>query len=328
MAKGISSAYLPLAVLVLPDEIYQGLEKGSMRSDSSAMAPPIPAIRRAAPSVSSVHIIRERNLGDHVKTVSKQFIKRLNGFRYYPMVGDVRAVGLVGAVEFVANKKTKTFFNPPGAFARRVRELAEQKYHMICRLLPEAMPCSSLRLSSPRQRSTRCSTGLAGLGLRHGRICQGNNWPARLTSRSHASYGTKRCFIPPPSERSNSGRRSKPSWKSTSIPNEKRYFAEARNKAHGRSFRRLRRNSRRSRAPGVCGTQSARKRLWQWTSLTLDHALLCEVMGRSLLAPEVFNSFGTRHRQHGSADPLWHTGTARTLAEAIAGWRVTAPASR
>lgn len=143
LAKGISSAYLPLAALVLPDEIYQGLEKGSSEigffgHGTTYSGHPV----CCAVGLKVLDIIRERNLGEHVKTVSKRFIKRLNGFRDHPMVGDVRAVGLVGAVEFVANKRTKTFFNPPGAFARRVRELAEQKYHMICRLLPGSDACA------------------------------------------------------------------------------------------------------------------------------------------------------------------------------------------
>jgi len=38
------------------------------------------------------------------------FHKRLEAFRDLPLVGDVRYIGMIGAIELVKNKKTKELF--------------------------------------------------------------------------------------------------------------------------------------------------------------------------------------------------------------------------
>jgi 4-aminobutyrate---pyruvate transaminase len=43
----------------------------------------------------------------------------------HPLVGEVRSVGLMGAIEFVADKATKRMFAPEGSFAGKVRAMAE-----------------------------------------------------------------------------------------------------------------------------------------------------------------------------------------------------------
>jgi len=89
-----------------------------------------------------MELIEERGIEAHVARVAQTFSKRLDVLRDLPFVGDVRSIGLMGAVEFVVDKKTKTPFNPKGSFAKALKERAEQKYHLICRTLAGGDICA------------------------------------------------------------------------------------------------------------------------------------------------------------------------------------------
>jgi 4-aminobutyrate--pyruvate transaminase len=143
MAKGLTSAYQPLAAIAFSGEIYEGLEAGSKSlgffgHGTTYSGHPV----GCAVALKVLDLLKERDIAGHVARVSKVFAKRLEAFRDHPLVGDVRYTGLVAAVEFVKNKAPLTFFDPPGEFGRLVRERAEEGYHLICRLLPGSDACA------------------------------------------------------------------------------------------------------------------------------------------------------------------------------------------
>ncbi|KAE8755979.1 aminotransferase class III-fold pyridoxal phosphate-dependent enzyme [Paraburkholderia madseniana] len=143
LAKGLTSAYQPLAAIVLSDEIYRGLELGSANlgwfgHGTTYAGHPV----GCAVALKVMELIEERGIEAHVARVAQTFSKRLDVLRDLPFVGDVRSIGLMGAVEFVVDKKTKTPFNPKGSFAKALKERAEQKYHLICRTLAGGDSCA------------------------------------------------------------------------------------------------------------------------------------------------------------------------------------------
>jgi len=143
LAKGLTSAYQPLAAVAYSGDIYAGLEKGSgsvgfFGHGTTYSGHPI----GCAVALKVLDLLEERDIAGHVARVSQTFAKRLEAFRDHPLVGDVRYSGLVGAVEFVKNKSPLIFFDKADGFGAKVRDRAEEAYHMICRLLPGSDACA------------------------------------------------------------------------------------------------------------------------------------------------------------------------------------------
>jgi len=111
-AKALSSAYLPISAVMITEDIYQGLCKGSDKVGVFAhgytySAHPVPA----AVAVKTLELMETRNIVDHVRDVAPRFQKRLRSFADHPLVGEARGVGLIGATELVADKATKRAFD-------------------------------------------------------------------------------------------------------------------------------------------------------------------------------------------------------------------------
>ncbi|WP_169542937.1 aspartate aminotransferase family protein [Sneathiella aquimaris] len=112
-AKALSSAYLPIAAVLVSQEIYGELVRQSEKHGAFAhgytySGHPVPA----AVALRTLELMEERNILEHVQQVAPLFQKRFNDLQDHPLVGEVRVCGLVGAVEIVADKKTKASFDP------------------------------------------------------------------------------------------------------------------------------------------------------------------------------------------------------------------------
>ncbi|WP_439817152.1 aminotransferase [Zavarzinia sp. CC-PAN008] len=134
LAKQITSAYQPLAALVMPPEMYDALEQGSdeigtFAHGSTYSGHPV----ACAVAVKMLDIIKSRNLEAHVAGVAARFAQRMNVFRDHPLVGEVRHAGLMGAIEFTADKATKAPFEPKGMFGRLLKDRAQEEYRLIIR---------------------------------------------------------------------------------------------------------------------------------------------------------------------------------------------------
>ncbi|MBS0366328.1 MAG: aminotransferase class III-fold pyridoxal phosphate-dependent enzyme [Proteobacteria bacterium] len=143
LAKGLTSAYLPLSAAVVPEDIYEGLESGSRSlgffgHGSTYSGHPV----CCAVALKVLDILEKRNIAAHVADVSVHFAQRLQQLREHPAVGDVRSIGLMGAIEFVASKSPRRAFEPVGSFSRQVRQHAEDSHQVICRSLPGRDACA------------------------------------------------------------------------------------------------------------------------------------------------------------------------------------------
>jgi len=127
-AKALSSAYLPIAAVMVSDEIYTELVRQSEKHGAFAhgytySGHPVPA----AVAVRTLELMEERNILDHVQKVAPLFKQRFDALADHPLVGEVRVCGLVGAVELVADKETKRSFDAShGLGAKAVAYMQEE----------------------------------------------------------------------------------------------------------------------------------------------------------------------------------------------------------
>ncbi|HYP70127.1 MAG TPA: aminotransferase [Variovorax sp.] len=125
VAKGLSGAYQPISGLLLTDQIHEALKAGSRKHGAFAhgltyAAHPV----AAAVALETLNIYRDRKIVEHVQAVSPYFFERLNALAGHPLVGQVRGMGLLAAVEITSDKAKKTPFPPEAAIGAWIQAKA------------------------------------------------------------------------------------------------------------------------------------------------------------------------------------------------------------
>jgi 4-aminobutyrate--pyruvate transaminase len=115
LSKQITSSYMPMSALILTDPLYQAVADNSVKIGTfghgfTASAHPV----AAAVALENLRIIEEKQLVAHTAAMSPLLLQGLRRYADHPLVGEVRGVGLIAAVEFVADKQTKRSFDPVG----------------------------------------------------------------------------------------------------------------------------------------------------------------------------------------------------------------------
>ncbi len=115
LSKQLTSSYQPLAAIVMRDEVYQGIADNTARIGGlghgfTGSGHPV----ATAVGLENMRIIEERNLVDHAARMSPALLEGLRKFENHPLVGEVRGIGLIAAVELVADKQTRQSFDPLG----------------------------------------------------------------------------------------------------------------------------------------------------------------------------------------------------------------------
>jgi len=115
VSKQITSSYQPLAAVLVSDKLYQGIADESDRLGTfghgfTGSAHPV----ATAVALENLDIIEECGLVANAAKVGAHMQEALRAFALHPLVGEVRGLGLIAAVELVADKVTKARFDPPG----------------------------------------------------------------------------------------------------------------------------------------------------------------------------------------------------------------------
>ena len=109
LAKGLASAYMPIACTVTTEQVFSGLQAsgdklGYFRDISTFGG----CAGGPAAALENLRIIEREKLLDNVTAMGAYLMDGLKGFLSHPKVGDVRGKGLLLGVEFVEDKRSKT----------------------------------------------------------------------------------------------------------------------------------------------------------------------------------------------------------------------------
>lgn len=130
-AKGITSGYIPLGGAITTSKVASKFE-GSVPFASFPTWGGNPV--SAAGALANIAIIERENLVEKSAKMGKYLLEELQTLLNYPTVGDVRGIGLMCAVELVADKKTKAFFKPDQNVSGRILDKM-QRERLLCRQL-------------------------------------------------------------------------------------------------------------------------------------------------------------------------------------------------
>ncbi len=135
-AKQLSSAYLPIGAVLVADRVYNAIEEysgqfGVFGTGNTYGGHPV----SAAVAIETLNLYKERNLIEHVKALEPQFMARLAELEVKTLVGQARGVGLIGAIEIVANKESRMQFPPEEKMAAKVAAKC-QSHGLILRPTP------------------------------------------------------------------------------------------------------------------------------------------------------------------------------------------------
>ncbi len=138
-AKQLSSAYMPIAAVLLPEKMYrafvdQSRKLGLFGHGFTYSGHPT----AAAVALRTLSLMEERDLLGHVRAVMPRFQQRLQDFADHPLVGEVRGIGLIGAVELVADKDSRRPFETGAGIGARV-VAASQRHGLLHRALGDSI---------------------------------------------------------------------------------------------------------------------------------------------------------------------------------------------
>lgn len=137
VAKGLTSGYLPLSGTLIGDRMWAVLEQGSDQFGPighgwTYSAHPL----GTAAALANLDIIEREDLVGNAERTGDYFQRAMHAaFDDHPIVGEVRGVSLLGALEFVADPAHRTRFDPAHKVGPRIAAacLAEG---LIARAMP------------------------------------------------------------------------------------------------------------------------------------------------------------------------------------------------
>ncbi len=137
VAKGLTSGYVPLSGAIVGEKVYRVIEDAADRVGAFSHGYTYSGHPIAAAAANAVlDIVEAEHLSERARTVGAYFQQRLHEtFSPLEIVGEVRGVGLLAAVEFVGDRKAKRRFDPQLKVGARISKAARDR-GLIARAMP------------------------------------------------------------------------------------------------------------------------------------------------------------------------------------------------
>lgn len=138
MAKGLSSGYVPISAVSLGARMGKAIAEASEELVHGYTYSGHPVA--SAIALKNLEIMRREKIPSRVKTkIGPYFQRRLKEtFADHPLVGEVRGLGMLGALELVADKKERRHFANPGRVGTIARDFCF-KNGLIMRAIRDTM---------------------------------------------------------------------------------------------------------------------------------------------------------------------------------------------
>ncbi|TSE11592.1 aspartate aminotransferase family protein [Mesorhizobium intechi] len=167
VAKGLTSAYFPLSAAIVGEKVYKVLEDGADKVGAFSHGYTYSGHPIGAAAANAVlDIVEKEDLPGNARDVGAFFQAQLQEkFAQLPIVGEVRGVGLMGAIEFVADRDNKKRFDPSLKVGARISKAARDRG-----LIVRAMPHGDILGFAPPLVATKAEVeeivGIAGSAVR------------------------------------------------------------------------------------------------------------------------------------------------------------------
>ncbi len=127
-AKGLTSGYQPLGATIVSDRIFETIrtpmEEGALFTHGFTYSEhPI----CCAAALANIAIMEHEDLPGHVRTFGSRFREALSRLRDLPLVGEVRGMGFMHAIECVADRESKALLPPEARIGERIATYARRE---------------------------------------------------------------------------------------------------------------------------------------------------------------------------------------------------------
>jgi len=137
-AKGLTSAYFPLSAVIVGEKVFNVLEAGAERVGAFSHGYTYSGHTIGLATANKVlDIIEAEDIVARARDMGAYFLAQLHAaLGDHPMVGEVRGLGLLAGVEFVADKQQRRAFDPGLKVGARVSTACRAR-NLIARAMPQ-----------------------------------------------------------------------------------------------------------------------------------------------------------------------------------------------